>query len=193
VLSWEASPYATAALFLLAFAESSFFPVPPDVLLMALALGKPRRAFFFALTASLGSVLGGLFGYYIGYELWYSGNEYSAVARFFFSYIPGFTVSGFETVRSLYQEHGFWIVFTAGFTPIPYKIFTILAGITHINLGVFLVASGIGRAGRFFLVSGLIYFWGEPIRDFIDRYFNKLSLLFVILLLAGFWLVGRLM
>ncbi len=191
ILSWAETPWGPLALFLLAFAEASFFPIPPDVLLLALALGASRRAFRFAAIATAGSVLGGAFGYYIGYELWYSGAAYSAVAEFFFNYVPGFNVERFEAVRALYNQYGFWVVFTAGFTPIPYKIFTILAGITHINIPTFLIASAISRAGRFFLVSTLIFFLGEQVRRFIDRWFNLITLLFMVLLIGGFILISR--
>lgn len=191
VLSWADTPWGPLALFLLAFAEASFFPIPPDVLLLALALGASRKAFRFAAIATAGSVLGGALGYYIGYELWYSGAAYSGLANFFFEYVPGFNVEKFEVVRTLYNEHGFWVVFTAGFTPIPYKIFTILAGLSHINFLTFMIASAVSRAGRFFLVSALIYFLGERVRKFIDRWFNLLSIAFMVLLIGGFYLISR--
>ena len=191
VLSWADSRWGTLALFLLAFAEASFFPIPPDVLLLALALGATHRAFRFALIATIGSVLGGALGYYIGYELWYNGAVYSGLANFFFDYIPGFHVERFEAVRELYNQHGFWVVLTAGFTPIPYKIFTIMAGLSKINFATFMIASAISRAGRFFLVAALIYFLGERVRGFIDRWFNLVTILFMVLLVGGFYLVSR--
>jgi membrane protein YqaA with SNARE-associated domain len=191
VLSWADTPWGPLALFLLAFAEASFFPIPPDVLLLALALGATRRAFRFALIATAGSVLGGALGYYIGYELWYNGAVYSGLANYFFDYIPGFHVERFEAVRELYNQHGFWVVFTAGFTPIPYKIFTIMAGLSKINLATFMIASAISRAGRFFLVAAMIYFLGERVRVFIDRWFNLVTIAFMVLLIGGFILVSR--
>lgn len=190
VLHWADTPYGIPALFLLAFAESSFFPIPPDVLLIALALGSPKRAFRFALWCSIASVIGGVFGYGIGYFLWWqSPGVYSGVADFFFAHIPGFTTHLFEVVQERYNEWGFWIVFTAGFTPIPYKIFTVSSGAFDMNFPMFLLASTISRSARFFIVSGLIYFFGPPIKSFIDAHFNKLSILFVVFLIAGFLVI----
>ncbi len=190
VLHWADTPYGVLALFILAFAESSFFPIPPEVLLIALARGAPKRAFRFALWCSIASVIGGIFGYGIGYFLWWRGpGEYSAVAEFFFNNIPGFTHTLFEAVQGKYNEWGFWIVFTAGFTPIPYKVFTISSGAFDMSFPMFLIASTISRSARFFLVSSLIYFFGPPIKNFIDRYFNILSIAFVILIVAGFLVI----
>jgi membrane protein YqaA with SNARE-associated domain len=186
VLHWAHTPYGAIALFVLAFAESSFFPVPPDVLLIALALSVRTKAFKFAIICSLGSILGGAFGYYIGYELWYAGTSFSNFANFFFDYIPGFTEPVFLKVVSLYKEYSFLIVFSAGFSPIPYKVFTVTAGVTKINFLNFLLASAVSRSLRFFIVSSLIYKFGKPIKKYIDKYFNKLTLLFVILIILGF-------
>lgn len=183
VLHWSDTRFGAPALFLLAFVESSVFIVPPDVLLIALSMGKPRRAFYFAAVCTLGSVLGGILGYYIGALLW------DQVSAFFFKYIPGFTVDGFDYVSVLYHKYGFWAVFTAGFTPIPYKIFTITSGVFGIDFVVFMVASAIGRGARFVLVAGLIWKFGAGIKQFIDRYFNLLSVLFVVLLVLGFVLI----
>lgn len=184
VLKWAESPYGALALFILAFAESSFFPIPPDVLLIALVLGSQTKAFRFALIATAGSVLGGLFGYYIGYALWNIG-----VDQFFFAHIPGFTYELFESVKLQYNEWGFWIVFTAGFTPIPYKVFTIASGVVELNLLMFLIASTVSRVARFFLVSTLLWKFGAPIKTFIDKYFNILAIAFTVLLIGGFVLI----
>jgi membrane protein YqaA with SNARE-associated domain len=193
VLHWAETPYGPAALFLLAFAESSFFPIPPDVLLIALAISIPLRAFRFAAIAAVGSLLGGIFGYGIGWKLWWSGpNEFSAIANFFLTHIPGFTVPVFEKVRSYYDQYNFWVVFTAGFTPIPYKVITISAGAFNINFAIFVLASAISRSARFFLVAALIYKFGPRIKGFIDRYFNLLSIAFVVLLILGFLVIGYL-
>ncbi len=189
VLKWADSPYGAAALFILAFAESSFFPVPPDVLLIALVLGSQTKAFRYALICSLGSVFGGLLGYYIGSVLWYSGSEYSSVANFFFNNIPGFTHELFDSVKQQYDQYGFWIVFTAGFTPIPYKVFTITSGVTDMNIFMFSLASVISRSARFFLVAWLLWKFGAPIKSFIDKYFNILALGFTVLLIGGFILI----
>ncbi len=183
VLHWAETPYGGPALFLLALIESSVFPVPPDVLLIALCIALPSRAWRFALLASAGSVLGGLLGYAIGWGAW------PLVNSFFFDYIPGFTPHVFAKVQSLFEAYGFWVVFTAGFTPIPYKVITIGSGVFQINLVIFLIASLISRSLRFFLVAWLLKRYGPGMRDFIDRYFNLLSIVFLILLLGGFLLL----
>lgn len=187
VLHWAETPYGPAALFLLAFAESSFFPIPPDALLIALALGVRKKSFYFAGLCTLASVLGALLGYAIGYYVWWEGtNEFSSVAMFFFENVPGFTENLFFQVKALYDEWNFWIIFTAGFTPIPYKVFTVTGGAFDVNLILFVITSVIGRAGRFFLVSYLIWKFGEHIKGFIDKYFNWLAIGFTVLLIGGF-------
>jgi len=175
------TPYGSWALFLLAFAESSFFPVPPDILLIALAVSIPSKAFRYALICSVGSVLGGIFGYVIGYQ--------------FMEFI-GFGILNFygltekyESVAELYNRYNAWAVGIAGFTPIPYKVFTISAGAFKINFPVFLLASVVSRSARFFIVAGLIYVFGAQIRAFIEKYFNILAVIFVLLLVAGFILI----
>lgn len=183
VLHWAETPYGGPALFLLALVESSIFPVPPDVLLIALCIALPSRAWRFALLASAGSVLGGLLGYSIGWGAW------PYVNTFFFDYIPGFTPAVFERVQGLFAEYDFWVVFTAGFTPIPYKVITIGSGVFNINLLIFFVASLISRSLRFFLVAWLLHRYGAGMREFIDRYFNLLSIVFVLLLIGGFLLL----
>ena len=186
VLSWADSGVGAWALFFLALAESSFFPIPPDVLLIALVLGRKNKFILYASLCSIASIIGGLGGYGIGHLLWYAGSGYSPVAQFFFTYVPGFDEAAFLTVSQWYNQFSFWIVFTAGFTPIPYKVITITAGVASINLPMFMIASAISRSLRFFLVAGLIWKFGAPIRDFIDRRFNQLSILFVLLLVGGF-------
>ncbi len=190
VLSWAEKPSARAALFILAFAESSFFPVPPDVLLIPLVLGYRRKWFNLALTVTAASALGGAFGYLIGHFLWWAGPDIpSGVAEFFFRNIPGFSEKVFWKMQARYAEYGFWIVFTAGFTPIPYKIFTISSGAFDLSFITFMIASVISRGARFFLISFLVFRFGEPIKRFIDKYFNWLALLFAILLILGFILL----
>lgn len=183
VLHWAETPYGAPALFLLAFAESSFFPVPPDVLLIALCIALPVRAWRFASLALLGSVLGGILGYAIGWSAW------SALEGVFFSYVPGFTPAVFARVQALFADYDFWVVFTAGFTPIPYKVITIGAGVFRINFTVFVVASLVSRGLRFFLVAWLLHRYGPGIRAFIERYFNLLSIAFLVLLVGGFVLL----
>jgi len=187
VLHWAETPYGPIALFLLAFAESSFFPIPPDALLIALALGVRNKAFNFALNSTIASVLGALMGYAIGYYLWWSSpNEFSSVAHFFFNNVPGFKENVFYDVKNLYEQYNFWVVFTAGFTPIPYKVITISAGAFDINLLVFTIASIISRGARFFFVAFLIWKFGPTIKSFIDKYFNWLAIAFTVLLIGGF-------
>ncbi|RLB67404.1 MAG: DedA family protein [Deltaproteobacteria bacterium] len=183
VLHWAETPYGGPAIFLLALIESSFFPVPPDVLLIALCISLPARAWRFALLASVGSVLGGLLGYGIGWGAW------PMVNGFFFQFIPGFTPEVFSRVQSLFAEYGFWVVFTAGFTPIPYKVITIGSGVFQVNLLVFLFASLVSRSLRFFMVAWLLHRYGPGMREFIDRYFNLLSIIFLVLLFGGFLLL----
>lgn len=190
VLGWAEKPSAQLALFLLAFAESSFFPVPPDVLLIPLVLGFRKKWFRLALVVTLGSVLGGSFGYLIGHYLWWAGPQVpSSLAEFFFNNIPGFSRDVFFQMQGKYFEYGFWIVFTAGFTPIPYKIFTISSGAFNLDFITFMIASVISRGARFFIVAFLIHLFGEPIKKFIDKYFNWLALLFTILLIGGFLII----
>lgn len=183
VLHWAETPYGPLALFLLALAESSFFPVPPDALLIALCLGAVKKSWRFALICSLASVLGGIAGYMIGYFLW------DGVSHFFFQHIPGFTEDGFQKVLSHYNDSGFWYVFLAGFTPIPYKIFTIASGVFKLNFLLFVVASTISRSLRFFAVAALFKKFGPEIKGFIDKYFNWLAILFFLLVFGGFVLI----
>lgn len=240
VLRWAESPYGVWALFILAFSESSFFPIPPDVLLIALVIGAvqnlsgqhphapdisgkstffqglkdwagyfarvlpwtlsraaplvarfPRsRASYFAFVCSAGSVLGGILGYSIGHFFWYTGEgTFSALARFFFDVVPGFSEEAFHAVRESYNTWNFWIVFTAGFTPIPYKLITITSGVFNINFPIFCLASFVSRSARFFLVAGLLWVLGPPLKIFIDNYFNSICFLFLFLLLSGFIVV----
>jgi membrane protein YqaA with SNARE-associated domain len=186
VLHWADTPYGVPALFFLSFAESSFFPIPPDVLLFPLCLSKPLKSFKFALITSLGSVFGGVAGYLIGYGVW------SLVGAFFFNYVPGFSQEKFNLVQDLFSQYNFWIVFAAGFTPIPYKVFTIGAGVFNVSFPLFFLASVCSRSLRFFLLAGMVYFFGDPIKSFIDKYFNLLTWAFSILLVGGFLLLNLL-
>lgn len=188
VLSWANHPAGAWALFAFAFIESSFFPIPPDVLLIALSLSMPKRAFKYALICSVGSVLGGMFGYFIGWQLW------QWLSDFFFNNLAwvGFTHENFEKVKGLYNDNAFLAVFAAAFTPIPYKVFTIAAGVCNINFAVFVLASVTGRSLRFFATSALLYFVGPKAKTFIDKYFNWLAIAFFVLLVAGFLVVGKL-
>ncbi len=186
-LSWAESKWGPAALGVIAFTESSFFPVPPDPLLMALTLGKPKRGLYFAALCTACSVLGGIFGYFIGLYLW------EALDQFFFQYVPGFTEANFRFVEAKYQENAFLAIFAAAFTPIPYKVFTVASGVFQTGLAVLISASVLGRGARFFLVAGLLRWIGEPAKHFVDRYFNLLTIAFFVLLALGFWVVKYLM
>ena len=187
VVGWAQSPYGFTALVVLALMESSFFPVPPDVLLIALAVAQPRRAFRFALGCSVGSVVGGLLGYYIGYALMETVGR--SIIEF---YSAG---EQYAQLQALLRRWDFWVVFTAGFTPIPYKVFTISAGAFHLNILTFTLASIIGRSARFFLVGWLIFRYGPRIKPFIEKHLNVLSVAFVVLLVGGFiaikWFSGH--
>jgi len=190
VLHWAETPYGGPALAALSFAESSFFPIPPDVLLMPLVLGNRRKWFTFALCCSVASIFGGVLGYGIGLTVW------SQIDQTVFSWhLPGINPENFTKAIHWYEKYNFWIVFTAGFTPLPYKVITISAGMFFKGLGVgpflmFLLASTVSRSARFFLVAGLMGLFGPKISPFLDKYFNLLCVLFVILLLGGFYVIG---
>jgi len=189
-LKWADSKYAVVALIIIAFAESSFFPVPPDILLVAMAVANAKKSFLYATYTSVFSVLGGIAGFFIGYALmdligwpiikFYNAEEF------------------FNIVFKKYEENVFLAVFTAAFTPIPYKVFTITAGAACTKMAssnflhffiLFLLGSVLGRSGRFFGVSTLIYFFGEKIKTWIDKYFNWLCVGLVVLLIGGFLLI----
>ncbi len=181
VLHWADTRYGVPAMAFVSFIESSVFPVPPDPLLVALGLGKPNKAILYALICSVASIAGGIVGYLIGWAVW------EAVSGFFLSYL--FSIEAFNYVGQKYNENAFLAILGAAFTPIPYKVFTITAGVFKINIAVFILASAIGRSARFFIEGLLIYFFGENIRNFIERYLKWLSLIFFILLVAGIYLV----
>ncbi len=179
VESFAEKPHALWALFIISFTESSFFPVPPDVLLIALAVAFPRKAMRFAAICTIGSVLGGMFGYFIGHQLMES------VGRPIIEFYNADTY--WLAVEEAYRGPvGVWFLLAAAFTPIPYKVATIAAGATLMPFVPFLIASAVGRAARFFLVAGLIWKFGPSIKTFIDKYFDRLSIAFVLLLVIGF-------
>ncbi len=177
-VGWAERPGGTWALFAIAFAESSVFPVPPDVLLIALCVGAPRSAFRFALVCSAGSVLGGVAGWIIGTAAWH-------VARPFF--IPWVFGQGtFDHVQALYSDNAFLAILTAAFTPIPYKVFTVAAGVFGVSLQTLVIASAIGRSARFFAVATVLYLFGAQVRTLIERYFDLLTWALLALGVAGF-------
>jgi membrane protein YqaA with SNARE-associated domain len=187
VLHWSGHRHAARALFFIAFVESSFFPVPPDVLLIAMCLAQPKRSPFYALVATVGSVAGGLGGYLIGWSVWH-GIEAWAFTHLGFL---GFTQDNFARVQGLYRDNAFLALFGAAFSPVPYKVFTIAAGVFGVAIPVFIGASLIGRSARFGLVALLLWWFGPPIKTFIERYLGWLTLAFVALLVAGFFVISR--
>ena len=182
VIHFADTKHGERALFLLSFAESSFFPVPPDVLLGPLTLGAPKKWLRFAVSCSIASVIGGIAGYCIGVFLW------SMIGPWAYAHLGviGLTEANFIKFQGWYDKYDFWIVFACGFTPLPYKVCTISAGAANINFVGFLVASTLSRSARFFIVAGLMGWKGEQIRPVIEKYFNWLSLAFVALLIGGF-------
>jgi membrane protein YqaA with SNARE-associated domain len=193
-LGWAETRYGTPALFGLAFVEASFFPIPPDVLLMALALSKPKRALFYGVVCTAGSVAGAVLGWVIGYSLWASMGVHSECpdlggGAWLFDVVPGFTCDKFELVRGLYDDNAWMALFVSAFTPIPFKVFTIAAGVFHIGLPTLVAASVVGRGARFFLVAGLIWKFGPPVKEFIERRFELLTIVFTVLLVGGFLLI----
>ncbi len=182
VNSWAETRYGTPALFAISFAESSFFPIPPDVLQIALSVSKPRRSFYYAAVSAVASVLGGVAGWFIGYGLW------TMVGPFFYEYVPGVNPKNIEYVGGLYREHAFWSIFAAAFTPIPFKVFTLAAGVFHqyVSLQTLILASALGRSARFFLVASAIYFFGPEVRKFLEKRLELMTLLLFALVVLGF-------
>jgi membrane protein YqaA with SNARE-associated domain len=180
-IGWAGRPGGTWALLVIAFAESSFFPVPPDVLLIALCVGAPRASFRFALVCSVGSVAGGMFGWVLGSAAWH------VVRDLFIPWV--FSQATFDHVQALYQDNAFLAILTAAFTPIPYKVFTVAAGVVEVPLATLVVASAVGRSARFFLVGAVIYVFGTRVRTLIDRYFDLFTWALLILGIAGFVVV----
>ncbi|WP_445809334.1 YqaA family protein [Yoonia sp.] len=181
-ISLARTRYALWALALVAFIESSFFPIPPDVLMIPMIIARPSRAFVIAGVATAASVLGGMFGYYIGFALY----ETVGVQILQFYGKEGY----FTEFAVTYNSYGAWAVLVAGVTPFPYKVITIASGVTQLSLPVFIAASIAARALRFFLVAALLWKYGAPIRDFIERRLGLMFVLFCILLIGGFAVLG---
>ena len=160
VIHWAETKYGVPVMAFISFIESSIFPIPPDPLLMALGLSRPKKAILYAIICSVASVAGGLVGYLIGWTIW------EIVSEFFLTYL--FSVDAFNYVGIKYNENAFLAILGAALTPIPYKVFTITAGVFKINLATFILASSIGRSARFLIEGSLIYFFGEKIRYFIE-------------------------
>ena len=181
VLHWAATPYAIPALFIIAFVESSFFPIAPDVLLIAMVVAVPVGWLRFALVCSIGSVLGGMFGYLIGFQFMdLIGNHIVEFYHF---------QEKWDKIGLLYEKYNAWAVAIAGFTPLPYKVFTLSAGAFKINFPIFVLASAASRSARFFLVAALLYKFGPPFKALIEKYFNLFTIVFFILLVLGFFVL----
>ena len=178
VLHWSSTKHAVPALAVLSFAESSFFPIPPDVLLIAMTVAVPLKWFHFALVCSIASVLGGMFGYLLGWQFM-DIVGYRIVEFYHFQ-------EQFDKIGNWYDQYNAWAVAAAGFTPLPYKVFTLAAGAFKINFPIFVGASFVSRAARFFIIAALLYMFGPPIKEFIERYFNLLSIVFFVTLVLGF-------
>ncbi|QCO57070.1 DedA family protein (plasmid) [Pseudorhodobacter turbinis] len=172
------SPNALWALALVAFIESSVFPIPPDILMIPMIIAAPRRAFLIAGVATAASVLGGAFGYFIGAQFF---EQIGLPVLEFYG-----KTDSFISFQTRYNEYGAWAVLIAGVTPFPYKVITILSGATNLSFPVFMLASVVARGLRFFLIAALLYKFGAPIRDFIERRLGLMFTLAVVLLIAGF-------
>lgn len=184
VMRMAESPQALKWLGVISFAESSFFPIPPDAMLVPMVLARPRDAWRIAAVCSITSVIGGFFGYAIGYYLFEAIGQ--PIVNFY-----GYQAA-FDRFRDEFQHWGLWIILIKGLTPIPYKIVTIASGVAHFDLVVFGLASLVTRAARFFLVAALLKIFGPPIRVFIERYLTWVTTGFVAAVVAGFVVVGHL-
>ena len=180
IMNWASTPYALYALALLSFTESFFFPIPPDILLIAIAFSKPKHSFLYAGICSLSSVAGGIVGYFIGYFL------FESIGKLIFDLYGG--INGFETVKEYYNSKGAWMVLIGGFTPVPYKLITIASGVFLLDFKIFLICSIISRSARFFLESLLIFYFGEKIRLLLEKYFNLFTIFLFVTVILGFLL-----
>ena len=179
VLSWAYSRFGSSALAVLSFCESSFFPIPPDVLQIALSMERPKRSFHYALISAVASVAGAILGWVIGFALW------TWLEPVFVPHI--ISQANIDKVHLAFEDWGFWALFAAAFTPIPFKVFTITAGMMEMKLIPFIAASLIGRSARFFLVATLLYIFGPTVKTWIDRWFGILTFAFLVLIIAGFY------
>jgi len=173
--------HALAALAIVSFAEASFFPIPADILLIPMVVATREKAWRIALVCTIASVLGGMFGYGIGYFLYETLGQW--VLNFY-----GYAKQ-FAEYQSLYNKHGFWIVMVGGLTPLPYKVVTIASGLARQDLATFVLGSVLSRGIRYFVVAALLYYFGPPIRDWIERRMGLAATIFVVLLIGGFVLI----
>ncbi len=181
VIHLSAKQHALFWLAVISFVESSFFPIPPDIMLIPMILATPKQAWKIAGVCTVASVIGAYLGYIIGF---YFFQLIAEPLLNFYGYLDKF-----NEFKNLYNEYGAWIVFGAGITPFPYKIITIASGVVHLNLVVFTIASVIARGLRFFLIAWLLYAYGEKMRTFIEKNLGWLSILFLVLLIGGFALL----
>lgn len=181
VLNWSRHPHAPWYLGGLSFAESSFFPIPPDVMLAPMSLAQPQRAWRFALLTTVASVLGGMLGYLIGVYAFDVVQPWLHQAGYWPAYLR---------VNEWFETWGFWAVFLAGFSPIPYKLFTISAGVLGMAFFPFVLASAIGRGGRFFLVAGLMRWGGEKMEQSLRLYIDRISWALVVVLIVLYFLIS---
>jgi membrane protein YqaA with SNARE-associated domain len=177
-LALAASPRAPWWLAAIAFAEASFFPIPPDALLIPMALARPDRAWRLALVCTIGSVAGGALGYFIGYAVF---NQLARPLIAFYGYGPRFAA-----FQAMYAQYGLWIILIKGLTPIPYKIVTIASGAAHFDFALFMAASAATRGARFFLVAALLRVFGVQVRDFIERRLTMVTSLLAAGVVGGF-------
>lgn len=180
-LRQAASPYALWILALVAFVESSIFPIPPDILLIPMVIAMRQRAWLIAGICTVASVLGGTAGYGIGYFLYESVGQ--SILEFYGK------LEKFESFQDLYNEWGAWIVMMGGLTPFPYKVITIASGVTGLNIVTFTIFSIIARGLRFFFIAWLLWKFGAPIKTFIERYLGLLTVVFFVMLFAGFFVL----
>lgn len=177
ILDISAGPYALWALFGVAFAESSFFPIPPDILLIPMILARPAQAFRLALLATFASVLGGVLGYAIGYFL------FDAIGRPILE--ANNAMASYEALKAGFARWGVWIIIIKGMTPIPYKLITIASGVAHFDFLSFIGASILSRSLRFLLIAALLWWFGDAAREFIERRLTLVTSVFAVLLVGG--------
>jgi membrane protein YqaA with SNARE-associated domain len=176
VMSKAYSPYGKHILFAIAFFESIFSAFPLTLLFVALALANTKKSFQFSIISTIGSVTGAMVGYIIGHFAWIGqSNEFTSIAHFFFNNVPAFSIEAYNKMQAMYREWDFIIIFTAGFTPMPFELITITSGVFNINFLLFIASATLGRGARYFLLGYLIWRYGEKIKVFIDKYFNILA------------------
>jgi membrane protein YqaA with SNARE-associated domain len=181
VIALSEKPYAVKALGAISFAESSFFPIPPDVMLLPMALAKPKRALYYAAVCTITSVLGGILGYYIGAWLYDSAGAWL---------INLYGLGGkVEAFREQYREYGHWVILLKGLTPIPFKLVTITSGLAGYDIWMFILLSIITRGARFFILAGVLHKYGDFLRGFIERNLTAIAIISIIALVGGFAIV----